>query len=1017
MLPGGGGSLALLIATILVPDVPTGSASVTCGTVSLCWNIASNVTFTGKLYLNHYDVLKAGGIRRSGSWLLEQREEHTLHLMYPAQSLTWRIYTMCPPRLEELSDGNVTGTRDLGLDTGQNLLFRSKSKLGCEGEVLYLSRINVLLLTVVSVDGFPLKMDATPTVLSLSLDFGVCFLKDHLCTLQLSDVEGNKMQQMFVQDSKLEITGLTPCKSYIVCLNIMDHGVCAKTITDSLPATNLDLVMSSSSSLTIYWEKPALGHVHWFRLDVALLGQAGEVAASQLRSYSLTQSGTAFLIQGLPACRKVHVSLASMCEGATVTESARVSLVAITAPVKFVKLAQTAAAADGYKVSWSIWGDPSEVLFQVYRNGSLPLTLQQAEFACTGLEPCTRETFTLEAVCRNGVVADRGTIAVVTAPDKITELIYKQTVDGGFFSWRSPPASHGTLVVVNNISVAFTRRSYYQVSGLSACTRYLYTFRASCGQWMSEGTSWAAATGCPTEAQPSDRRRIITLPETLHVSIHFPWRFEDYMDDPSSRTYLKLANIASSKIGQLFLQSGTFTRAEVEMLYLAESGDAVEMNMAAQIQLGNSPANLRQLLSDLQYSNVSVEGDALFWNDEDECDSAENDCPEVADCINTFDSFTCVCHQGYYDSDQSRVCRDQGVFANCGMDSMKITVSREFLAEQLSTGLDLVLNDGECGVEEDTDFYLFTVTKTKAYCGAQLLMNETHQIFKHVIVNEHHSESPIIREPPLTLSVICAYSRSSSAKMPMDVIPQIRMFEPIVGYNEDPLQLALFLYKDDTFSPDAVYEKAPTIQLNDDLYLEVGPSVAGSAGMPFITQVTSCWATVLADSLGRNAFYFLRDGCPVDETFRWHSANGMNNSTRFAIKMFHFTEMEKHPVYLHCQTKVCNVEARADCLTKCPSPQILKKQEQRIEAVPPEPGTGMVSTGPIVLHDSPRQPTDPGETTTHWREVKVLLWISGSVTGTSLLMVAAAVAMKVMNERAQFRMAARLIEGHASSAL
>ncbi|XP_059832534.1 uromodulin-like [Hypanus sabinus] len=517
---------------------------------------------------------------------------------------------------------------------------------------------------------------------------------------------------------------------------------------------------------------------------------------------------------------------------------------------------------------------------------------------------------------------------------------------------------------------------------------------------MSEGISGVAVTGCP-EVRPSDRKSIVVPSNQIHFHIHFPWQFADYMNDPTSKAYLKLAGISRSKVRQLFLDSGELTNADVELLHLRRGSDGVEMNMTAHVQLNSTPASLEYLLSNLSHTRVSAEVDVLFWDDEDECSSAKNDCPVGADCINTFDSFTCVCQQGYFDPDfQSRSCRDHGVFADCRMDSMKISVSKEFLVDLMQTGLQLVLNDGVCGAEEELDFYTFTVTDTKAYCGGQLEMNETHKIFKHVITNEYHSESPIIREPRLILTVNCAYSRSSLVKMPLDSIKQIRMFEPIIEYNSDPLHLAIFLYKDNTFSPSTMYGESPTIQLNEDLYLEVRASPTGISEAAFVLEVVSCWATATADRLGRLAFQFLQDGCPVDETFRWYSVNGLSSNTRFAIKMFRFTEMVNSPIYLHCQVTICNVEAAGDCLTECSSAQIPKRDKQREGTTLHGTVTELVSTGSIALRSHPSQPEDLEETTIKWHGTKPLLWIISGVTGISLLMVVVVISLKVTNGQA-----------------
>ncbi|XP_067856097.1 zona pellucida glycoprotein d [Heptranchias perlo] len=894
--------------------------------------------------------------------------------------------------------------------------------------MLYSSERNGVALAVVLADRFPLTINTVSTSLSLSWDFRGCFLKDPLCTLLLFDVDGINLHQEIVHDQNREITGLTPCEHYTVCLSIAGHhDVCAATITDPMPPSNLTAVTSSSNSVTVYWDKPALGSFDWFRLNVYLLGQKGESANPLLQSYSLIQSGTTFVIDGLSACQKVNISFATVCEAAEVKESAGIFVVTDTAPVKFVKVTQTAGSTDGYSVSWSVAGDPSEILFYIYKNGTLQLTQKRTEYVATGLRPCTQESLTLEAVCRAGAVADSRTITVATAPEMITNLAYKQTADGGFFSWHSPPLFHGIRISVENVLMAFTRKNYYQVCGLASCTRYQYMFEAVCGRWNSKAVTRAEFTGCPIEAPPSVHKRITVLPEKVHVRIYFPWKFADFMNDPTSRAYLKLASIASSKIVQLLLHPGKFSSVEVELLYMTKSNNTVEMNVAMDVPISSSSASLVHLLSYLNDSNVSARGSALFWNDEDECANiTKNDCPEKSDCINTFDSYTCICHQGYFDisdagKDRGRVCRDHGVFASCKMDFMKINVSKEFLADRVKAPLHLVLNDGSCEVKEEPRYYRFTITETKAYCGGQLLMNETHKIFKHVIINKYHSDSSIIREDPLILVVKCAYLRHSFAKMPLEVPPLVRTFKTIVQYSREKLHLTMSLYKDDTFSPDAAYGASPTIQLNDDLYLEVKSSVTdGTFGAAFVLEVASCWATTTPDSQGKKKFHFLQDSCPIDETFRWHSANGASSSSRFSLKMFHFTETAISPIYLHCQAKICSTGTADDCLTECPGAELPKRLERNVLATDSKPVTGIVSVGPINLWSTTKSVVmDSGNAATNWQHLKVLLWVIGGIIGTTLLIVFAVVVMKkIMIHNTQSKMARHLIQGKAvSSAL
>ncbi|XP_038636143.1 uncharacterized protein LOC119954718 isoform X2 [Scyliorhinus canicula] len=987
----------------------------TCGAISLCWEMTSSATsesFSRKLYLNNNNVFDVERVRKSGSWLLEPWIQHTLQYSQMNKSSTWRIYTM----LVSLNGAEKAPIRTANLkkeDSALSFHFQRNIRLGCRGEMVYFSEADGVSLALVLANQFPLKIRMAHTSLSLSWDFRDC-LKDSLCILLLSDEDGNNLSRVFVQDQNHKVTSLMPCKRYTACLNIAgQHDICAAILTDPMPPSNLTIITSSANSVTVYWDKPALGNFDWFQLDAHMLGQKGEATNPLLQSYSLMQSGTTFLIDGLPACQKVNVSLMTVCEAAEVKKSAEIFEVADTAPVKFVKVIQTTGSTDGYTVSWSVTGDLSKILFYIYKNGTLHHAQKQTKYVSTGLKPCTLETITLEAVCTTGAVADVRTITVATAPEVITNLFYLQTLDGGFFYWNSPPVFHGIDISIDNVLMAFTRKSYYRALGLNTCTQYQYVFEAVCGGWRSKAVTRAEFTGCPIDGPASEHKYVKVLPEKLHVRIYFPWEFSDYMNDPTSRAYLKLATIAESKILQLFLHSGQSYSVGVEMLYLMKSNNTVEMNVAVDVRFSNTVSSLVHLLTtDLNVSDVSAMGNALFWNDEDECANATiNDCPMKSDCINTFDSFTCVCHEGYFEtSDQERACRDHGVFASCRMDLMKITVSKEFLEDQGQSRLNLVLNDGGCAVIEEPKYYSFTITESQAYCGGQLQVNETHKIFKHVIINEIYSDSSIIREEPLILEVKCAYLRSSLVKLPLEVPPLIRMFKPTVQYNKENFRFAMSLYKDDTFTPEAAYGASPAIWLNDDLYLEVRASE--SFGAVFVLRVDSCWATTTPDSRGKPTFHFLQDGCPNDETFRWHSVNGASSRSRFSIKMFHFVKLANHPIYLHCQAKICPIGA-ADCFVECPAVQIPKRLERGALTTASEPMNGIVSVGPIDLWH-----TSPTIAATNWQDLKVLLWLAGGVIGTMLLLVVSVVLIKkIMIHNTLSGVAERSVEQQATSAL
>eukprot|EP00062_Callorhinchus_milii_P010554 gi/632955577/ref/XP_007893532.1/ PREDICTED: uncharacterized protein LOC103179855 isoform X2 [Callorhinchus milii] len=898
------------------------------------------------------------------------------------------------------------------------------------GEILHFSEKDGFSLAVAIADHFPLEIITAPTSISpsVSSNFSSHIPEDLPCALLLFSSDENILHQETVQDRRLEFTGLMPCNQYTVCLTIgEDHSICATTVTDPTPPSNLTVITSSSDSVTISWDKPALGRFDWFLLKIYLFGQRGEAGDSLLQSYNLMQSGTAFVVDELPACQKVNISLAAVCEAAAIKTSQVIYIIAVTAPIMFKKVTQIAGSTDSYSVAWSVTGDPSEVTYDIYKSGVLQLSQKLSEYMSAGLKPCTQEILTVEAVCRDGSVADRRTITVATAPEMITALQYKCSMDGGFFSWHAPPTFHLIFISIDHILTSVTRKAYHLVTGLASCTQYQYKFEAVCGRWRSKAVIWTDATDCPVETSLSVYKSAIMLPGKMCICIHFPWKFADYMDDPSSRAYQELSAIAKSKILELFLNYGEFPNAEVELLYMVKNNNTVEMGIEVHFnekKLNLSTTTLVQLLPSLNHTTVFIMGDALFWNDEDECtNTALNNCPENSDCINTFDSFTCICHQGFYDihdvgaDHQAILCTDHGIFTTCEMDLMKVSISKEFLMGRVSFPQNLILNDGSCAVKEEPEYYTFIITETKTYCGGQLLMNETHIIFQHIIINKYYFDSYIIREDPLTLVWKCVYLRNSFVKMSLPV-PLPRRFEAIVHhYTGENLQLAISLYKDDSFSADGIYEANPIIHLNDELYLEVKLSVSrGSFAARFVLEVLSCWATITSDPQADKKFYFLQDGCPEDETFRWHDGNGASGISRFSIKMFRFSNMANAPIYIHCQAKICDMESTDSCLTECPTTQVSIRSGRNALKVDSKQVKVVVSVGPIeVWIGDKSEMKESGNVLEDWEHLEVVLCIVGGVVGIGLLIIFATVVFKnVMSNKTKLKTSQQLNEGQTA---
>lgn len=50
--------------------------------------------------------------------------------------------------------------------------------------------------------------------------------------------------------------------------------------------------------------------------------------------------------------------------------------------------------------------------------------------------------------------------------------------------------------------------------------------------------------------------------------------------------------------------------------------------------------------------------------------------------------------------------------------------------------------------------------------------------------------------------------------------------------------------------------------------------------------------------------------CPIDDTFHWHSVNGLAQTSRFSVQMFAMPQ--RLPLYIHCLANICG--PKEDCV-------------------------------------------------------------------------------------------------------
>ncbi|MBN3297612.1 UROL1 protein, partial [Amia calva] len=125
------------------------------------------------------------------------------------------------------------------------------------------------------------------------------------------------------------------------------------------------------------------------------------------------------------------------------------------------------------------------------------------------------------------------------------------------------------------------------------------------------------------------------------------------------------------------------------------------------------------------------------------------------------------------------------------------------------------------------------------------------------------------------------------------------------------LELSMTLHNNDSFK--SSYSIPMQLNIDDHLFFEVSLHVLGTLAFDFVLEVVSCWATETSNPEGKPKAFFLNDSCAVDDTFRWYTANGLEQISRFSVQIFSINPQK--PIHVHCMTKICTQKEKENCST------------------------------------------------------------------------------------------------------
>ncbi|XP_069483855.1 uncharacterized protein [Ambystoma mexicanum] len=372
-----------------------------CNIFSVYWEIHSEDP-TSFLAVDHTLMwdLKNG---TSGLLLLDQ--SNTITLMHNNMSSVWAFNRNYPSYVKNV-DSSHSSSIDVLLNLSRDAQNPEKNYFSmylnkenfCAEKTVHLLEDQVLTLAIVASDWFPVGVTRSfATQLEVVWNADYLVGDESFVTLVLYDVNGTLLETLSSSGTVYTFAALIPCTEYRICLSTEEtHNlVCITGLTDPLPPTNFTVLRANSSSVTVYWDKPALGKYMSFCLEAHVI-QPIVTLQPTLKKFTLMQHGKEFTILGLPSCQKVNISAWTVCESYERKPSRTIFAITVTGPNETIRVAHK-RTSDGVSLSWT---EPSMYHFvHIFVGEKLHGSTRKSRYLVTGLPSCTENEFKLEALC------------------------------------------------------------------------------------------------------------------------------------------------------------------------------------------------------------------------------------------------------------------------------------------------------------------------------------------------------------------------------------------------------------------------------------------------------------------------------------------------------------------------------------------------------------------------------------------------------------------------------------------
>ncbi|XP_035462826.1 deleted in malignant brain tumors 1 protein [Scophthalmus maximus] len=246
---------------------------------------------------------------------------------------------------------------------------------------------------------------------------------------------------------------------------------------------------------------------------------------------------------------------------------------------------------------------------------------------------------------------------------------------------------------------------------------------------------------------------------------------------------------------------------------------------------------------------------------------------------------------------------------DCSSSNMNVVIERSYLNSLGYDGQNMYLDNENCRPQVTRYQVVFSYPLNS--CGNIRKFEDGRATYTNAVRAYTSSSGEITRQSHFKLNVVC--------RMEQDSVSQIMY---LVHHNQNSsiigtgrFNTSMHFYTSSSFNY-KVTEVPYKVSLNQKLYVQVSPTVYDSGLVLFID---TCVAAPSPHNFQTRAYYLVRNGCPVDNTYQVH-VTGNHYMGRFSFKAFQFLRASDS-VYLQCKVLFCaandyNSRCRRGCMTR-----------------------------------------------------------------------------------------------------